>query len=241
MAKTEEQTEEVKTEETAKVKTEETAEAKTEQQETVPKARFEEVMAEKNAAEERVTLLTQQQQIIQANQQKPAPKEEFDIYKHVGLDPNDPDDVPTQAQLKEIQKYNMSLIGGQMAEIQFMSTHPDYSEIVGTDEGVRVGQFAPPLTKAIKENPALLNLILSSPNKREAAYQIAKLHVAKDVKVDVTDAKDAIDEAVKNAQQVKSSSNATGGGVLSEAGRYSEENMPEDVFIELARKRGATV
>ncbi len=210
-------------------------------EETVPKARFEEIMAQKNAAEERVTTLTQQQLIIQANQTKPAEKKPFDIYAHVGLDPEDPDDIPNQKQLKQIQDYKSKQIMGQIAEVQFLSTHPDYNEIVGTDEGIRVGSFAPPLAKAIKENPALLNLIVSSPNRREAAYQIAKLHVEKTTKtVDTTDAKNTIEEAVKNAQKVKSSSNVAGGsGVLSEEGRIA--NMAEDAFLTLARANGATV
>lgn len=250
MAKTEQATEE-KTDETEEqtAESEQTAEgqaAETEQTgeqktaETVPKARFEEMMAERDAAVQRNTLLTQQHQIIQANQQKPAEQKPFDIYAHVGLDPNDPEDIPNQTQLKEIQKYNMSLVNGRITEIQFLSTHPDFQNIVGTDEGIRAGKFAPPLAKAIKENPALLQTILASPNKYDTAYQIARLKVENPTeKVETTDAKNVIDEAVQNAQKVKSSSNAPGGGVLSEEGRIA--NMEDDAFIELARSHGATV
>ena len=234
----------------AKAVTEEKTDAGTEEpgqieqnaeEETVPMARFEEMVADRDSANERATVLTQQQAIIQANQsQKPVAKQ-FDIYAEVGLDPDDPEDIPNQKQLKQIQEYNSKQIMTQMAELQFLSTHPDYNEIVGTDEGIRMAQFAPPLAKAIKENPALLQLIISSPNRRETAYQIAKLAVEKPAaKVDATDAKNAIDEAVKNATQVKSSSNVAGGsGVLSEAGRI--ESMDEDAFLELARKNGAPI
>lgn len=244
MAKETEQAAEEKTETNTEAQTaEETAEAQTaetEKEETVPKARFEEVMAERNAAEERVGFLTQQQQIINANQQKPAEQKPFDIYAHVGLDPDDPLDIPNQSQLKKIDEYNRSRIDSRLAQVQFLSTHPDFNEIVGTDEGIRAGRFAPPLAKAIKENPALLQTIISSPNMHDTAYQIAKLKIDNpDKKVETGDAKDAIDEAVENAQKVKSSSNVAGGGVLSEAGRY--ESMDDEPFIELARSHGAPI
>jgi len=140
----------------------------------------------------------------------------------------------------EAQTANMSLINGRLAQVQFLSTHPDFQEIVGTPEQIRTMKFAPPLAKAIKENPALLQMILTHPNINDAAYQAAKLKVEKpDEKVEVADAKDAIDEAVENAQKVKSSSNVAGGGVLSEASRY--ENMDDEPFIELARSHGAPI
>ncbi len=239
MAKTEEIVEE-KTE--AGTEAADQAENKADEvvEETVPKSRFEDMVGERDSERERVAALTQQQMIIQANQQKPAAKQ-FDIYAEVGLDPDDPDDIPTQGQLKKIQAHNAKMMMAQMSQIQFLSTHPDFEKIVGTPEQIKAMQWAPPLAKALKENPALLQTILASSNMNDAAYQIAKLKVDSPTEtVDTQDAKGAIDEAVKNAQKVKSSSNVAGGsGVLSEAGRIEE--MSEDAFLELARVNGATV
>jgi len=246
MAKTEEvveeteQTEVQSAEGQTKEQAEQTAEGGQEQktEETVPKARFKEMEAKAKIAEEQNALLAQQQAIIAANRQKPAEQKPFDIYAEVGAE--DDEDMLTVGQQKKIDAYRESRHQAQMAELQFLSTHPDYNEIVGTDEGIRVGKFAAPLAKAIKENPALQQVILSHPNMREAAYQIARTQIEKPTeKIETTDAKDAIDEAVKNARKVKSSSNVAGGGVLSEEGRIA--TMTEDAFLELARSHGAPI
>ena len=73
-----------------------------------------------------------------------------------------------------------------------------------------------------------------------AAYEIAKLHQknkSEGVKTTKTDAKEAIDEAVANANRVKSSANTKGGEALSEKGRYEE--MSDDEFAKLAATHGA--
>ena len=84
-------------------------------------------------------------------------------------------------------------------------------------------------------------MIAQSGNPRLAAYEIAKLQMSrtanKPVKED--EAKNAIDEAVANANRVKSSSNAKGGEALSEEGRYA--SMDDKAFLELAHKHGAFV
>ncbi len=228
------------TEETTEKATEEKTEEKTGSME-----RIKEEQAKTKTAEEAAALATQNAQIAIANTPKKDAKEPFDIYKHVGLDPEDPEDVPTQAQLKQINAYNKQQNDLQIEQMQFLATHPDFNEIVGTQDNLVAGKFAPPLAKAIKENPALIRVIMGSNNYREAAYQIAKPYfdatkaAKKTDKDDKGAAADAIAEAVANAGKVKSSSNVAGGGVLSEEGRIA--SLSEKDFLELARANGATV
>jgi len=74
------------------------------------------------------------------------------------------------------------------------------------------------------------------------AYQIAKLHQQNKAEGKTTtkkDAKEVIDEAIANANRVKSSANTKGGEALSEEGRYA--NMSDPDFLKLAASRGAVM
>lgn len=214
------------------------AEAKTEP-ETVPYERLKEVTAKASELEEANQMLQEQIALMRANPPQPQAEkqEQFDIYKEVGLE--DPDDIPTVEQQRKINEYYQGLVGEQLADIRFFVDHPDYAELVGTAEKIAIGQFAEPLTAAIKANPALVAMIQNSQNRRLAAYEIAKLHKSKKEPISSKDAKTAIDEAVSIANRVKSSSNVKGGGALSEQGRY--ESMAEEEFVKLAREHGADV
>ena len=216
-------------------KTEETKAAEA-TEEMVPKARLEEVESKLKTAEEQGKLRDQQQALIAANQQSQQPaKVPFDIYKHVGLE--DDDDIPNVAQKKAIDKYYQDQTNRAIFDLQFMATHPDYKDIVGSPE---TGQYAEPLKEAITKNPALIPLITQSRNVRAAAYEIAKLHVKKpEEKVETVDANKAIEEAAKFAKTVKSSSNAPGGDVLSEEGRVA--GLTEEAFYAMAVKNGAVL
>jgi hypothetical protein len=224
--------------------TEEKPEEKPEAEpQTVPKERFDEVNTELSSMKEANALLQQNMALLKANApaQQPA-KEEFDIYKHVGLNPDDPEDIPNQQQLKEINKYNKGVRDQQIAQIRFLSDHPDYSELVGTAEQIQTGQFAEPFKEAIRANPSLMAMIQTSANPQAAAYEIAKLHQqnkAKGEKTTKKDAKEAIDEAVENANRVKTSANTKGGEALSEEGRY--EGMSDEEFMKLAASHGAVL
>lgn len=188
-------------------------------------------------------LLQQNLALLKANAPQPQqPKvEQFDIFKHVGLDAEDPDDVPNQGQLKQIVNHITGAYREQINQLRFMVAHPDYSEVVGTDEQIRAGQFGEPLKEAIKANPALIATIQASAQPQLAAYSIATLYQknkAKGESTTTTEAQDAIDQAVKNAKKVKTSSNAKGGTALTGESRY--EAMSDAEFIELAIKNGAT-
>lgn len=55
--------------------------------------------------------------------------------------------------------------------------HPfpfDYTNLVGTIEGIPRGKFAAPFTAVIKENPDWARRIAASKNPRLAAYRITK-------------------------------------------------------------------
>lgn len=196
------------------------------------------IQAEKDAKE----LLQQNIALMKANAPHPQPQqvEQFDIFKHVGLNPEDPDDVPNQKQFKDILTHHNTIIRDQINQLTFMVQHPDYSEIVGTAEQIRMGQFGEPLREAIKANPALIATIQASAQPQMAAYSIAKLYQenkAKGQQTTKTDAEKTIEEAVKNANKVKSSSNAKGGTALSVENRY--EAMSDAEFVALAIKNGA--
>lgn len=219
------------------------AKGEAEESETVPYERFQEVVTEMKALKEQNETIMQQQALARANpiqgQQEQAPQ--FDIYKEVGLDPEDPEDIPNQGQIKKILNHAGKVFSSQLAQIAFQQAHPDYAELVGSADEISSGKYAGPLAAAIKQNPALLTMIAKSGDPRLAAYEIAKLQKAKtkDEPVKKDEAKDAIDEAVENAKRVKSSSNAKGGGALSEEGRY--EGMSDEEFVALALSNGAYI
>ena len=87
----------------------------------------------------------------------------------------------------------------------------------------------------------MMAMIQTSSNPQLAAYNIAKLYQKNKAEGKTTtkkDAKEAIDEAVENANRVKSSANTKGGGAgLSEEGRY--EAMSDEEFMKLAATHGA--
>ena len=204
---------------------------------TVPMERFKEMEAKAKAAEEQANLATQNAQIALANQPKAEQPKQRDIYAEVGLDPNDPEDVPTQAQLKAINEYHLKQMQQGQAQTQFLAAHPDFINLVGTDEQVNTRQYAPPLQAALKANPALYGLIAHSNNPRESAYQIAKAFVEKKAAPSKDEAQAAIDEAAAAAGRVKSAGNAAGGGVLSEEGRIA--TMSDEDYMALTLKNGA--
>lgn len=209
--------------------------------EMVPKERLDETATRLKAAEEQNVLLQQNQALINANAPAAPKGEAFDIYKHVGLDPDDPTDIPNQEQQKKINAYYQGLSQQRDSRIRFLLDHPDYSQLVGTAEQIQTGQFAEPLKEAIRANPTLMATIQNSADPQAAAYAIAKLHKENkekgQTKTTKTEAEKAIDEAVENANRVKTSANTKGGEGLSEEGRVA--NMSDADFIKLANSCGA--
>ena len=239
MAEKTEVAEQTEEEPEADVKTDEKTEVKDEAQ-TIPKDRLDEVNAELATQKEANALLQQNLALLKANAPQQPAAEAFDIYKHVGLNPDDPEDIPNQKQLKEINMYQQRVRDQQISQIRFLADHPDYSQLVGTADQVQTGQFAEPFKEAVKADPTLMAKVMSSKNPALAAYEIAKLyHDNKGKKPTKTEAKEAIDEAVANANRVKTSANTKGGDALTDEGRY--ESMGDEEFIDLAAKHGAVL
>lgn len=208
---------------------------------TVPYERVEEMASKIKQLEEQITMNQQQLALARANppQGREAPAPQFDIFKEVGLE--DDEDVPNQGQLKQIFGHYGTMFSRQLADIAFQQAHPDYAELVGTADELASHKYAEPFAAAIKLNPALLTMIAKSADPRLAAYEVAKLQKSKtpEKSVEIDEAKEAIDEAVKTAARVKSSANTKGGGQLSEEGRYAK--MSDADFVALALSNGASI
>lgn len=202
--------------------------------EMVPKERLDDVSTKLKEAEEQNELLQQNQAIINANATAAPAAPAFDIYKEVGLDPEDPKDIPNQEQQKKINAYFQGITQRQNAQLRFVADHPDFPALVGTSQQIQAGQWAAPLMKAIRKNPQRMSQIVNSADPYAAAYEIAKIQAEKDAsgdktKITKTEAEAAIDEAVENANRVKTAANTKGGEGLSEEGRTA--NMSDADFI----------
>ena len=157
------------------------------------------------------------------------------------MDPDEPKDIPNQEQQKKIDAYKDAVFNQKIGQLRFVADHPDFPKLVGTAQQIQTGQWAEPLMKAIKANPTLMNTIVNSTDPYAAAYGVAKLQADKDVEGDKTkttknEAQQAIDEAIKNADKVKTSANAKGGEGLSEEGRT--EHMSDAEFIKAFNASG---
>lgn len=202
--------------------------------ETDAKERIEELNTKLKAAEERNELLEQNQALIRANTEAAPAAPAFDPYKEVGLEGDE--DIPNVGQQKRIDAFRDAQRNQQNAYIRFRLDHPDYSQLVGTDEQTSNGEFAAPLMKAFRVNPTLLNSMKNSPKPWELAYSNAKIQADKEpkgegdkTKTTKDEAKAAIDEHIENAARIKTSANAKGGEGLSEEGRTA--NMPDAEYI----------
>lgn len=199
--------------------------------EMVSKERFDEQNAKLKLAEEQNELMQQNQALLRANTSVAPPAvPAFDIYKEVGLEGDE--DIPTVAQQKKINAYFQGIVQRQFAQHRFVADHPDFPKIVGTAQQIQSGQWADPLMKALKANPTLMPTIVNSADPYAAAYAVAKIQADKEAqgdntKTSKTEAQVAIDEAVENAEKVKTSANTKGGEGLSEEGRTASMSDAE--------------
>ncbi len=244
MAETETVVEEEKVEDTEAENIEaegtETEGTESKDEETVPMSRFQEMVDKVELLEKQAGVAAEQQAIAKANPiaAQATNADQFDIFKEVGLDKDD--DVPDVGQTKKIMAHYGKVFDMRIATLAFHQAHPDYAQLVGTVDEIASGKYAEPLAAAIKKNPALQSMIASSENPRIAAYEVAKLQ-KESVKSPVVtkEAQNAIDEAVKNANKIKSPSNTKGGEALSEEGRIAK--MSDANFLNIARDNGAFV
>ena len=215
-------------------------------EQTVPKERLDELnseLSEKNEALEtvrqNVAILEAQGRINAQASAGPPPDRIKEAMKNAGLDPDDPKDLANQDQLHKILTQVGQDIQQETAVLAFIVEHPDYPKIVGTRDMLARGEYAAPLKKAIKANPALKNVIASAANRQYAAYQIAKQFVDAEPAGGADGAQAIIDEAVNASTKVKSSANTSGGTALSNEGQYAEGVMSDEEFFETVQKNGA--
>lgn len=213
---------------------------------TVPKERLDELAAQVKQLTETNATLQENMAIASANsgaarQNQPA----ITVYEAAGIKiPEDPDNnVLSFTEQEKLDTYRASQNAAMIADLHFKLDHPDYQKLVGTASQLQSRQYAKPLARALKANPALEDQIKNATDPREAAYQIAVLYSASpEEKGALTEAEQAasvLEEAANNANRVKSVATVQGGGGLSEQSRF--ENMPLADFLTLARKNGAEV
>ena len=120
-----------------------------------------------------------------------------------------------------VQQYRDVQIAATTASANFISSHADYSEVVGQTDPL-TNQFvtAPPLTRILAKNPQLAAAIKSSAYPEQLAYEIASKEseyvTSKQAAVE-TKASKAVAKTLQNEGQMSISAAQSGGGTLSKA------------------------
>ena len=189
-------------------------------------------VAEAQAAKAEAQSLRDQMAIVSA---QPAQQQErVGLYKAVvkqlGINP----EYATPDEQGQIFEGMVQVTAGQQSEQSFIISHPDYGEVVGVNGPGGQFQYAPPLIRALKANPALANALNNSPNKAVLAYSIASKdpqYLAEQAeKSKSPDVKKGEEAAAKIAAANKqlSVSNAKGGrGTLDNAARRAAQTDEE--------------
>lgn len=146
---------------------------------TVPYSRFEEANTAAReakeaakAAQETLAQLQAQNQILARQQATQEPTDPFSrTVKRLGLQDETYLTIEQQGQVFNAM---MTEISVTQADASFMSSHPDYAEVVGTSD--RYGNFVPaaPLQRVLNQNPQLGQAITTSPQGKILAYELAK-------------------------------------------------------------------
>lgn len=197
-------------------------------EQTVPYDRFKEVNERMKAAEETARNLQTQFQILQANQQQPAPQtQQPNVLDELGISADEPY-IPT-THIPRILKAIDERIANRVNQVvtgiqgeQTLKEMPDYGDVVGVNQ---YGNFVPSqhLTKVLQKKPYLAGVIAragASPDTMRLAYnevvndpdykqhkQRATLNPQQQLNADVAARVQAVN------QQVLSSSAVSGGQV----------------------------
>jgi len=113
------------------------------------------------------------EQLDRVSTAKPNQPTQADLFKAMGIEVEDDDDYLTAGQMKKVLTGLVGQITQAMTAQQTQSQLPDFKEIVGIQVG-NTFQYAPPLKRALDNNPALAQILQSSPNAALLAYEIAK-------------------------------------------------------------------
>jgi len=155
----------------------------------LPKSRYDEANTRAQAAEEKAELL-QQQMLMMTTAQQYNPQVQPQQSQQASTDPydgfEDDDYVSVAAARKSQQAFATQIqqqVNQQIQVSGFQAGHPDYAEVVGTQNQL-TGQFemSPHLTTALTNNPAMTQLLKSQQHPLAAmqlAYQLATSEKAK--------------------------------------------------------------
>lgn len=205
---------------------------------SVPKERMDTLINENTELKTRIDLIEQNNALVAANAPATQPLEEFDIYKEAGVSDEGSDSISVEQHRKTLD-YVQKTHQAQITDLRFHVMNPDFTEMVGTNDQIAKQEFAPPLAAALKANPALLDQIKSNANPKQAALGIARAAAGAVKAAETTDGEDVIDEAVRNAERVKSGQTVRGGSGVGAQHRFM--SMTDEAFTALARKNGANV
>ena len=136
------------------------------------------------------------------------------VAKQLGIDI----EIATPEEICQINEGVLQIISGQQTEQSFISSHADYAEVVGVTLPNGAFQPAAPLSRVLKENPALVSALQNSPNKAVLAYSIASKdpqylkEQAEKAKSEDTKAAEKAAAKIEAANKQISISDAKGGG-----------------------------
>lgn len=185
------------------------------------------VETENQTLRDQMALTNAQQKQTQAPQKQESLSQA--VAKQLGIDI----EIATPEEILQINEGVLQVMSGQQSEQSFINLHPDYVEVVGAMGPGGQFQYAAPLLRAIKANPALANALNNSPNKAVLAYSIASkdpqylAEKAESEKSEDTKAAEKAAAKINAANQQLSISNAKGGGQLDNAARRAAQTDEE--------------
>lgn len=191
----------------------------------IPKERLDYVLEKSKAQEQYARSLEAQIELIKRQSQPE--QEQFDPLSEI------PDEGLVEApQVKKVLNGLIKTFGQTLGEMQFRMQCPDYDQLVGTPQ--KMGE---PLQKLINERPDLAQFILTSPNPKQAAYQLTKFYVSTQgtgqIPTDPAVTKKA-EKVIANAKRPISVSAVGGSAAISAANRFA--NMTdEELDAEIAK------
>ena len=175
----------------------------------------------RQAAEAEAQSIKDQMAVVMANQntsQNPqAEPTQADILKQLGVEVEDDDDYLTAGQMKTVLQGFAGQVNSIVSNQTFLSKRSDFADVVGVQVGNNF-QYAPPMLRALKANPALSSILQQSPNAAVLAYEIAKNdpeYLASQEQAGKTTQQIAAEKAeakIKVANKQQSISAAKGGG-----------------------------
>jgi len=203
--------------------------------EAIPYQRFQEVVTAKNEQAEKIRNLEAQVKVMEqfartgnapaAAPSTPEPSIVDSVMEGMGDDP-----YLNREQIKQALSRTVAAMERKIADIQVMASMPDYNQIVSEDP-------KSPLIQALNANPALAQIIQSSPNPRLAAYQIGKAFAARGPMATTTPPAPPPPPIVP-APPVPTIGALGGRGAI--GGKPNWNTMTEAEFLEIQRKNASS-